>query len=209
MRKIYLVLTMLVLLMLSEAYAQKPRIGLKAGPQISTIDGKNVEDTDYVWGYNVGGMLEAPLSRNFYLQPEFLFVLKGTEDTNTPDPLTTLYLEVPIFLKLQIKEAFNIHLGPYAGLLLNSKKGHDDWEDLLNNFDYGLGAGIGYRIADRITLDLRYMYGLNEVYEDDLPESVNIPAEIRDDEGGYRVLQFSVGYLIKRKYRSAGSLNSL
>ena len=200
MKRIFFTLIFLASLIQTGVQAQT-KVGIKAGPQVATIDGKNVDDSEFVWGYNVGGMISTPIASGVFLQPELLFTLKGTGDTNTEDNLTLLYLEVPIMAKVMLGEAFNLQFGPYASLLLNSKKGHDNWEDILNDFDYGVGLGIGYIFRDRITLDLRYMYGLNEVYEDDIPASVNIPEAIRDDEGGNRVLQLSIGYLIGQGWR--------
>ena len=187
----------LILLAFFTAGAQaQTRIGIKAGPNLATIDGKNVENSELVWGFNIGGMVSFPLAESVSLQPELLFTVKGTGDTGTPDNLTMMYLEVPIMGKVMLGESFNLQFGPYAALLINSKKGNDNYEDLLNNFDYGLGVGLGYIFGQRVTLDLRYMYGLNEVYEDDLPAGVVVPVEIRDDEGGNRVIQLSLGYLV-------------
>ena len=201
MKKIFFTLTILASFLAAGAAQAQTRIGLKAGPQIATIDGKNVDDSEFVWGYNVGGMLRTTIAPGVFLQPELLFVLKGTGDTNTPDNLTMSYVEVPIMAKVMLGEAFNLQFGPYASLLINSKKGHDNRGDYLNNFDYGVGLGLGYTFIDRITLDLRYMYGLNEVYEDDIKNALDLPQEVKDDEGGNRVLQLSIGYLIGNRNR--------
>ncbi|WP_224995560.1 porin family protein [Cesiribacter sp. SM1] len=194
MRKIFFTLTLLALFA-GGALAQA-RVGLKAGVNLATIDGKNVDDSEFILGYAVGGMLNAPIAPGVSLQPELLFTLKGTGDTGTEDNLTLMYLELPVMAKVMLGDAFSLQFGPYVGVLINSKKGNDTWEDILNNFDGGVGLGLGYSFAQRITLDLRYMYGLTQVYEDELPASVNVPEAIRDDEGGNRVLQLSVGYLL-------------
>jgi hypothetical protein len=195
MRRIFFTLTFLVFFIVAGAFAQT-KVGLKAGVNLATIDGKNVDDSEFVLGYVVGGMLNAPIAPGVSLQPELLFTLKGTGDTGTADNLTLMYLELPLMAKVMLGDAFSLQFGPYAGVLINSKKGNDTWEDILNNFDGGVGLGLGYNFAQRFTLDLRYMYGLTQVYEDELPANVNIPDAIRDDEGGNRVLQLSIGYLL-------------
>ena len=188
MRKFYLTIGMLLCLIFS-AQAQGTAVGLRGGVNFATIDGQDVKDNEFVWGYHIGVMLNTPLATGVSLQPEVLFSLKGTGDVPTDDNLTLMYVEVPVMAKVNLGNVLSLQFGPYVGGLINSKKGRDGVRDLLNTFDAGVGLGLGFAFSNRLGLDARYMYGLTDVYEDELPTTIT------GHPGGNRVLQLSLAYL--------------
>lgn len=92
------------------------------------------------------------------------------------------YFNVPIMLKYRMPNRFFVEGGIMAGLLYNAydnfihTRGEDDnltYEHKVKNeyhpLDFGLVAGVGYRIMgdDGMNLGIRYYYGLIDVYIDD------------------------------------------
>ena len=188
MRKFYLSLGMIICLVFA-AHAQRTAVGLKAGINFATIDDKGVDDNEFILGYHVGLMINAPIALGVSLQPEVLFSLKGSGVPSSEDNLSLMYVEIPIMGKVKLGEVLNLQLGPYVGALINSKKGNDNFGDVLKTFDAGVALGLGVALSDRLSLDGRYTYGLTDVYEK------NVPFPIIRSPGGNRVLQLSLGYL--------------
>lgn len=188
MRRFYLTLCMLLCLMVG-AHAQRSiAFGLKAGANLATIDGKDVDDSPFRIGYHLGAMINAPIALGVSLQPEVLLSLKGAGKIGTNnDNLNLLYLDIPIMAKVMLGERFNLQFGPYGSLLLNAKQGDTGVKSTIRNFDTGVALGLGYVFADRLTFDARYMYGLSKVYDNEL---------LGDYEAGNRALQLSLGFLL-------------
>lgn len=154
-------------------------IGIKGGINMSNLYTKDVDDENVLAGFNVGLFAELPITSSLSLQPEVSFTTKGAElNYNNAFAQGTgkfrlNYIEVPVLLKANLTKNFNIHFGPYAAFLVDSKitnesqSGTYNFEeninkDDLNKFDYGVAAGIGFDF-DSFGLGARYNYGLSTV----------------------------------------------
>lgn len=83
------------------------------------------------------------------------------------------YLEIPVLIKANLTENFNIQFGPYLAYLIDAQVTNEtqngnfdfannyDNED-FNKFDAGLSAGIGFDF-NKIGFGIRYNYGLTTV----------------------------------------------
>ena len=152
--------------------------GIKGGLNISNLYTKNVDDENKLLGFNLGFYAELPLTSMISLQPEMLFTTKGAENTynnlftdgTTKFRLT--YIEVPLLLRANITNNFNLHFGPYAAYLVNAKITDQSSngttstqnlnEDDLNRFDLGLAGGLGFQFGG-FGIGARYNYGLTTV----------------------------------------------
>lgn len=156
----------------------KSTFGIKGGLNFSNLYSDDV-DENILTGFNVGLFTQIALNNNVAIQPELNFSTKGAElkydnafATGT-GKFNLSYIEIPVLLKLNLTDNFNIHVGPYVAFLVDSKITNEDEngninfeedidEDDLNKFDYGLAAGIGFDI-DSFGLGARYNYGLATV----------------------------------------------
>ncbi len=59
-------------LLISQLMMAQFHLGIKAGANISKVDGKSFKE-EFRYGYNVGGFAEIKLGGKFSLQPEVLF----------------------------------------------------------------------------------------------------------------------------------------
>jgi hypothetical protein len=133
-----------------------------------------------VLGAQVGVAFQAGITPAFSLVSEFYFSMKGGK-LKANNPLTTnkstirLYaIEIPLLARFHFSE-FHINAGPsIAYNFYGTRNINDQTSDLLfdssNNsfrrFEAGLQAGGGYTFhtkTKRITLDLRYNYGLTNI----------------------------------------------
>ena len=164
---------------LIQAQKSSASVGLKGGLNMSNLYTKDVDDENVLIGINIGLFAELPITSSLALQPEVSFTTKGAElqydnaFAQGTGKFRLNYLEVPLLLKANLTENFNVHFGPYAAFLVDSKITNESSdgsynfednidEDDLNKFDYGLAAGIGFDF-DSFGIGARYNYGLNTV----------------------------------------------
>ncbi len=155
------------------------KIGIKGGLNLSNLYTKEVDDQNVLLGFNAGFYVDLPITSSVSLQPEVLFTTKGAElkynnaFAEGTGKFRLNYIEVPLLLKAKLTENFNIHFGPYAAFLVDSKITNESTdntfnfennvdEDDLNKFDFGLAAGLGFEI-DGFGLGARYNYGLTTI----------------------------------------------
>jgi hypothetical protein len=136
----------------------------------------------------VGGIsLNVGIASFFSLQPEVLYVQKGTKGSDTVEGVEITgkyeldYVEVPLLLNFSFaKEGSSfvpsIFAGPYAGFNARAKikvteageSYSEDFKDEVKDTDFGLtfGIGLGKKIGSgKITIDVRYDLGLTNIAE--------------------------------------------
>ncbi|WP_273567569.1 porin family protein [Maribacter halichondriae] len=136
------------------------RFGAKAGLVVSDLRGNGIIDNSPHPGFQVGGIVEIPITGDFYLDPELLFSMQGTN--NTGDNLHLYYLNVPIMGKYHITEEIAVEAGPQVGILLGG-----NYDDLLetSTIDIGIGVGGGYRLDENFYFQLRFNTGFIKVID--------------------------------------------
>lgn len=148
-----------------------------------------------VLGPVIGLAFELNPGKLLVFQPELLFSQSGGRNTyqllgtTTDNRYKISYLELPLLAKLQLGnnngEGVGLHIaaGPWLGYALGGKtktvttvgssqeivtesKFTFDDEDDARRINYGLvgAAGLGF---GKVTLDLRYNYGLNNILDND------------------------------------------
>ena len=136
----------------------------------------------------VGGIsLNLGLASSFSLQPEILYVQKGTKwsETLEGEEFTGKYeldsVEVPLLLNFSFPIAGSsfvpsVYAGPYAGFNTRAKvkvteageSYSEDFKDEVKDTEFGLtfGIGLGKKIGHgKIVLDVRYDLGLTNIAE--------------------------------------------
>ena len=186
MKKLLFTFLLVPALFLS-AQAQRAGVGLKAGVNMSSINGPDVSNAEARVGYNIGVLANFPLVAGVSLQPEFQVSLQGEGDRGQGDNMGLLYLNIPLMAKVMLGDAFYLQFGPYAGILLNAKQGDNDLKKSFNTFDGGVGLGLGYHFAGPLFADLRYLYGLTTPYDG---------VDRLDLDGGNRVIQLTLGFVL-------------
>ena len=135
-------------------------------------------------GFTLGAVLEVALGKNIFLQPEAIFVQRGSELNTSLTNLTTNvnYLDIPVLLKIKILNTnlLNINLlgGPSFGLALNGEETDQGGQTIdinfggdngLKRFDLGInaGGGVGINLGSvGVFGDIRYLFGVSDISED-------------------------------------------
>ena len=191
-------------------------VGLKVGGALSNQanEGVLLPFDRFLKPTYLGGLfVTVPLSENFSLQPEVLYVNKGFQTTST-GPTTPRYnlhyLSVPIMLRHHVVDRLTVELGPEISYLMdattnpnfsnfgNSFSGSPPFTELLltsyKNLDLALNVGVGYQLLDKWTLNLRYNMGLYDISNDFLLTVFNQEEPVLISGPVYnRSLQLSVG----------------
>ena len=147
MKKTLLCVTIL-LLSISGVFAQENSYGIRLGANLSSISSddipENLEDSRF--GIVVGFLAEFPLTEKLSLQPEFQYSSQGNDD----ETLQVDYLKLPVFLKYNFSDTFNIHIGPQVGLKIWEWEDNAGIDANFNTFDFAAAefnrvVKIGYK----------------------------------------------------------------
>ncbi len=173
----------LMCLFFSNANAQFLQLGVKGGINFSNYGG-DVDGVDFktITSYHFGVVAELKLLENLALQPELLYSAQGSDI----DALQVQYknevgyIALPILVKFYLTDnKFSLEAGPQLSFLV-SEKSNVNFQD-SETFDFGLAAGLSYKLTRNIFVSGRYVAGLSEVKKD---------SDIKNS-----VIQFSAGFL--------------
>lgn len=165
--------------------AQEFKFGPKAGYSLSTLkfkDNKDVDNTDPMHTFFVGGVAEYKLNDNFGLQGEVLYSPLGgkiNEKAEDPNDMST-YIKVrnkttfgtvliPVSAKYFISENFSVSAGASFGLILSAKS------KTVADVSFGLVPGFELSgsdesdIKDQVnTLNIAPFLGVEYAFENGL-----------------------------------------
>jgi hypothetical protein len=173
----------------------------------ASIVGDETDGLDGRTSIHVGAVAEFAISEKFSIQPELVYSSQGStldfseefEGFRFSEEITTKldYLNIHILAKLYLTEGLSVEAGPQIGFLLSAKNdfeftdgddsesGTNDIDDFVNNVDFALGLGVGYKLQNGLNFAVRYNLGLSNIVEND-----NFDETQRNG-----VFQVSIGYL--------------
>ena len=186
-------LTLAAALLISQLMMAQFHLGIKAGANITKVDGKSFSE-EFNYGYNVGGFAEIGLGKKFAFEPEVLFnQYTSTLDSNykhiyeniiTSDQskVKLNYLTIPLLIDYKFLGPIHLQAGPQFGVLMSHDKTFlENGENAFKNGDFSMVAGAQIHLAQfRITG--RYIIGLNNINDID-----------NQDKWKNQVIQLSVG----------------
>lgn len=154
-------------------------IGIKAGANITKIDGKSFKE-EFSYGYHLGGFAEIGLGGKLSIQPEVLFnqyqtrvdstfsnVYKNALNFSDNRDIKLNYLSIPILASYKLGNALSLQAGPQFGILLNKNKGLlENGKEAFDNGELSLLGGAQLNIS-KFRLSGRYMVGLNNISDID------------------------------------------
>lgn len=152
-----------------------PRIGVGASKLI--IDNNDVKAENVRLAFSIGAFVEFNLSEMFAIRPEVHYSIKGGKYENDFifTKITTdygiNYLEIPILAKVNFGN-ISVMAGPHYAKKLSESITHNGKTSSLSSKiinssddDYGLTAGLAFKITPEISIDLRTNMGMKEISE--------------------------------------------
>jgi hypothetical protein len=164
-------------------------IGPRAGVNIANVS--NVDGSKSSVGLVAGLTGTYSISQTSGVTMDVLYSQEGYALDAQDVDLT--YLQVPLYYNLFLGELGDrlrpkVYIGVAPGFLLDAKSGNGDLTESMSSVVFSVtgGAGINYRIADRVWLnaDVRAFLGLNDLREDAFQTDETVAA---------RNVQLSVG----------------
>lgn len=167
-------LSLFAAVLLSQAMMAQFHLGVKAGANITKVDGKSFKD-EFRYGYHLGGFAEIRLGNKLVLQPEVLFnqyatrldsnyknVYEDVFDGNSNIKLN--YLSVPVLLNYKLVGNFiSLQAGPQFGVLIDQNKTLlQNGGNAFKSGDLSMLAGVLVRVGP-MRINGRYAIGLNNI----------------------------------------------
>ena len=172
-------LSFFAFLLISNAMMAQFHIGVKAGANITKVEGKSFKD-EFRYGYSLGGFAEIRLNNKLVLQPEVLFNQYATRlDSsyknvyqnvfNSNSNIRLNYISIPILLNYKLIGNFlSLQAGPQVGILIDQNKTLlQNGGEAFKNGDFSMLGGVQLKLA-AFRVNARYAIGLNNI--SDLPE---------------------------------------
>jgi opacity protein-like surface antigen len=184
-------------LVASPGYAQSVTGGAKVGVNFSKLaSGDSEGDSDNKTGALFGGFIDAAVTPQFSVQPEFLYVMGGGKDkTTTPEASINIdQVQIPVLAKFKFASKSQtkpfVYAGPGFGFVTrakfddgtNSVDVKDDVEKFNSSFIFGGGVDIS-----NFLIDVRYDLGLRDLDKD------------TGSEAKLRAFSINVGYSFGKK----------
>jgi opacity protein-like surface antigen len=168
---------LLAVLFFAQASFAQFTIGVKAGANITKIDGRSFSD-EFRYGYNLGGFAIVPVGGRFSIQPEVLFnqVQSRTDSSfsaiyqnafNGSQNVKLNYLSIPLLLNYKLGSFLSLQAGPQFGILLDhSKSLLQNGKNAFDKGDFSMLGGAQLALG-KIKLSGRYFVGLNNINDID------------------------------------------
>ena len=172
------------------------RFGVKGGLNIAKAKNLTASPQER-YSFHAGVNFQQVLGKKFFLQPEVLYSSKGhsfTSDFAGSDGANRLnYFSIPVLFGYRVDDKLSMLFGPEFNYLLKSAVRYDlgvtDFTKQYPRFDAGVDLGVAYKIARKLSAELRYYYGFNTLYYTDF-------GGVKHDEikGANRTFQAGVTY---------------
>ena len=180
-------------LFISQLMMAQFHLGIKAGANITKVDGKSFKQ-EFKYGYNLGGFAEIGLSDKFSLEPEVLFnQYSSTLDSSyksiyenviasNQSKVKLNYLTIPLLLDYKFIGPIHVQAGPQFGILMSQDKSFlQNGANAFKNGDFSMVAGAQIKLA-QLRITGRYIIGLSNINDID-----------NQDKWKNQVVQLSVG----------------
>lgn len=161
-----LLLLLCFILLGINALSSQHAVGVKAGPNLAYMD---YEENNSILLWHAGIFGHFQIGRDFFIQPELLYNVKGSDqDKIVISPVTLKfqfeYLSMPFMFGYKLGDRFAIMAGPEMSKLVrstiyfNERKSHEKFG--IKDVDLAVNAGLAFNFTDRFGIDLRYSLGL-------------------------------------------------
>jgi hypothetical protein len=170
MKKIaFLGITMLTSVIL---FAQQSGLGLKAGLNVSHLQGGDNALNGSKLGLNAGILGHLHINNTFAVQPEIMYSSQGAKYTNVDGvehELSLNYINIPLNLQYMFNNGFRLQTGPQVGFLVGVKDKENGSStnffssDDFKSVDFSWTAGLGYVSTSGLGVDARYNFGISNI----------------------------------------------
>ncbi|MCC7168710.1 MAG: PorT family protein [Rhodospirillales bacterium] len=154
--------------------------GIKGGINSATLSSNEDDDLGQLLGGVGGVFIGRDINKNFGLQLEGLYSMRGAEAEGGDAKIKLNYIDVPVTARFGTTSASGIKAFAFTGAQasFNVKAEIEflgetaDLEEDTEKFDLGWIGGAGVEV-NRFTVDARYTMGLTSIAKDDVETTKN------------------------------------
>ncbi|MEO5788443.1 MAG: outer membrane beta-barrel protein [Gelidibacter sp.] len=142
------------------SFSQDTKYGVHFAANVSNMDYDvdGIVANPHRLGFVFGAFVDFGLTETLAVMTELQYSPEGAN----LQYYKTDYLNLPVILNYNIFGGFKVGVGPQVGLKIHKK------DDGFKNFAFS-GVGFAeYMITDEIGIDFRYLYGISNVFDEDL-----------------------------------------
>lgn len=184
-----LLLFVAVLFVSTTSYAQLGIVGGLTSTSSNIKVAASELTTKMLSQYHVGLSYKIGLGKVFAIQPGVIYNVKGTTLADfefTQMDFKTGYVEVPVQLQVGASLGKVVRLyaiaEPFVGYAVSNKvqiegTSQQTWDNIKNRFEYGIGAGAGIELFDRVQVNLKYFWNFGQLYGKEF-SFLDIPVQI-------------------------------
>jgi len=170
----------------AEKTSSPVRFGIKAGLNVSSVNDDEFKAKAGIYG---GVFANIPVASSFSVQPEVLYSGMGAKLEDASDVRLNLdYISVPVMFQYNVLPELYLEAGPQFSFAISKKLKGDggtlDVDDAIKGFDFGIGLGAGYYIAQGFGVTARFVAGVSDIAEDN---------NLNDNDDAIRNSVFQVG----------------
>ena len=163
------------LVLFAQAAMAQFHLGIKAGANITKVQGKAFRD-EFKYGYHLGGFAEIGLGGKLGIQPEVLFnqyqtrvdssfknVYSNALSFSNYKDVKLNYLSIPLMLNYKLGSFLTLQAGPQFGILLDQSKNLlENGQEAFRGGDFSMAGGVQIHIS-KLRLNGRYFVGLSNI----------------------------------------------
>jgi hypothetical protein len=178
---------------LAQVASAQFHIGIKAGSNITKIDGKSFKD-EFRYSYLLGGFAEIGLGGKLGLQPEVIYnqyqskvdsnfknIYNNVVNQSASGDIKLNYLSIPVMLNYKLG-LITLQAGPQFGILLDQNKTLlQNGKEAFDKGDFSMAGGAQIKLS-KLRVSGRYVVGLNNINDID-----------KQDQWKSQAIQLSVG----------------
>lgn len=190
MKKVFVGIMLFLGIGAVSANAQAISGGIKAEANMSNFivsDAPGVK-SEMGFGASLGGFVKFDLGQHFAIQPELMFHFQNStaKASRIEEDFQYWGAEIPIYAMGQwytnYGHRFYVGVGPYIGLGFSAEYTDSDVnlykDDIMQQFDFGAKATVGYEFANGIQINAGYKIGFIDAIDKGvgqmLPEMVSL-----------------------------------
>lgn len=162
--------------------------GFRTGLNYSSLEGDNL-DLDSRVGFHANFFADISITSKFSLIPEVGLSALGAKaedirlESGDNVELKTNWLQVGVLGRIHLGDKLFLQLGPQIGVNVGQTDNNDYY-----NYDITAVGGIGYNFNENFSVDVRYGYGLSNVFDREFGEF---------NEANNRYFQLGVAYKMR------------
>lgn len=136
------------------------KFGAKAGLNLSNFSG-TLSDRNIKPGFYFGAMANIHVARQVSIQPELHYSAEGSKLNSKNYNLD--YIGLPVYFQYNHVSGVYGEAGARFGILMTAKYGGTDVKSGLNTTNFGIGFGLGYKMAGGFGIGARYQHEMGNI----------------------------------------------